>query len=175
MPIMMMMMKVMVTMMMMMMHALRSFSEDPIITGPLVCHWCEDATFVYDADFAAHKQKVHSGENEYRKRVLLLMEQSGSRPITGQEKRIIVQKFAHLQQFSRPGANRKNLRAHSRRASVRSCMCCASGSFIEHRLAGCSPRARPQTCVRYRTTRSPQGFTAKVTPEPRTRNKRQCP
>ena len=36
--------------------ALRSFSEDPIITGPLVCHLCEDATFVYDADFAAHKE-----------------------------------------------------------------------------------------------------------------------
>ena len=31
------------------------------------------------------------------------MEQSGSRSITGQEKRIIVQRFAHFQQFSRPG------------------------------------------------------------------------
>ena len=70
--------------------ALRSFSEEPIITGPLVCHLCENATFVYDDDFAAHKEKVHSGENEYRKRVLFLMEQSGNRPITGQEKRIIV-------------------------------------------------------------------------------------
>ena len=51
-----MMMKVMVTMMMMhaCMHALRSFSEDPIVTGPLVCHPCEDATFEWDADFAAH-------------------------------------------------------------------------------------------------------------------------
>ena len=79
------MMKVMVTtmmmimsrmmMMVMLMHAVRSFSEDSIITGPLVCHLCEDATFVYDADFAAQKQKVHSSENEYRKRVLFLMEQ----------------------------------------------------------------------------------------------------
>ena len=40
--------------------ALRSFSEEPIITGPLVCQPCENATFVYDADFAAHKEKVHS-------------------------------------------------------------------------------------------------------------------
>ena len=39
------------------MHAVRFLSEDPIITGPLVCHLCKDATFVYDADFAAHKQK----------------------------------------------------------------------------------------------------------------------
>ena len=43
-----MMKKVMVTMMM---HAYLAifFSEDPIITGPLVCHLCEDVTFVYDA------------------------------------------------------------------------------------------------------------------------------
>ena len=40
--------------------ALRSFSGDPIITGPLVCQLCEDTSFVYDADFAAHKEKVHS-------------------------------------------------------------------------------------------------------------------
>ena len=59
---------------------------------------------MYDADFAAHKQKVHSSENEYRKRVLFPMEQSGSRPITGQEKRISVQNVAHFQHFSRPGA-----------------------------------------------------------------------
>ena len=84
--------------------ALRGVSEEPIITGPLVCQLCDDASFVYDADFAAHKEKVHSGDNEYRKRVLFLMEQSGCRPITGQEKRIIVQNFAHFQQFSRPGA-----------------------------------------------------------------------
>ena len=90
------------------MHAFRSFSEDLIITGPLVCHLCENATFVYDADFAAHKRKVHSSENEYGKRVLFLMEQSGSRPITGQEKRIIIQFFVHFL---------------ARRASVRSCLC----------------------------------------------------
>ena len=68
-----------------------------MIVGPLVCHLCEDATLLYDADFAAHKDKVHSGENEYRKRVLFLMEQAGSRPVTGQEKRLIAQTFAHFQ------------------------------------------------------------------------------
>ena len=83
--------------------ALRSFVNEPTITGPLVCQLC-DATFLYDGDFAQHKQKVHAGENEYRKRVLWLMEESGCRPITGQEKRMIVQNFAHFQQFSRPGA-----------------------------------------------------------------------
>ena len=25
--------------------ALRTFSEEPIMTGPLVCHLCDDATF----------------------------------------------------------------------------------------------------------------------------------
>ena len=59
---------------------------------------------MYDANFAAHNPKVHSSENEYRKRMLFLMEQSGSRPITGQEKRIIVQNYAHFQQSPHPGA-----------------------------------------------------------------------
>ena len=84
--------------------SLRSFSMDPIITGPLVCQLCDNTSFLYDADFAKHKDNVHSGECEYRKRVLFLMEHSGCRSITGQEKRIIVQNFAHFQQFSRPGA-----------------------------------------------------------------------
>ena len=73
------------------------------MTDPLVRHLCEDATFLYEEDSAAHKEKVHSGENEYRKRVLFLMEQSGSRPVNGQEKRIILQNVAHFQQFSRRG------------------------------------------------------------------------
>ena len=53
------MMKVMVTMMMnksrmMMMHALRSFSEDPLsLVYWCVTYLCEDATLVYDADFAS--------------------------------------------------------------------------------------------------------------------------
>ena len=44
-----------------------------------------------------------------------------------------------------------HLRAHSRRASVRSCIACVlcqRKDFIERRPAGCSPRSRPQTCVR---------------------------
>ena len=114
--------------------ALRSFSEDPIITGPLVCQLCEDATFLYDEDFAAHKEKVHSGENEYRKRVLFLMEQSGSRPITGQEKRLIVQNFAHFQQFSRPGAKGNTFaRIPEEPRREAACVLCQRKDFIEHR------------------------------------------
>ena len=133
----------------MMMHALRSFSEDPIITGPLVCHLYEDATSVHDADFAVHKQKVHSGENEYRKRVLFLMEQSGSRPIIGQEKRIIVQSCANFQQFSRPGAKGNTFaRIPEEPRCEAACALYQRKDFIEHRPVGCSPRARPQTRVR---------------------------
>ena len=54
--------------------SLRTLSKEPIISGPLVCQLCDDRTFAYDADFAAHKENVHAGENEYRKRVLFLME-----------------------------------------------------------------------------------------------------
>ena len=84
--------------------ALLFVSDDPLITSPLVCQLCDDASVVYGADFDAHKEKVHSGENEYREQVISLMEQSGCRPTTGQEKRLIVGNFAHFQQFSRPGA-----------------------------------------------------------------------
>ena len=96
-----MMMKVMVTVMMimsrmMMIHALRSFSEKNIITGPL-CHLCEDATFVYDADFAAHKQKAHSGENEYRKGVLFLMNNPEVVPLLARRRESL---FKNLRTFS---------------------------------------------------------------------------
>ena len=104
------------------------------MTGPLVCHLCDDATFLYDEDFAAHKEKVHSGENEYRKRVLFLMEQAGNRPVTGQEKRIIVQNFAHFQQFSRPGAKGNTfarIQEEPRREAA--CVLCQRKDFIEHR------------------------------------------
>ena len=114
--------------------ALRTFSEEPIMTGPLVCHLCDDATFLYDEDFAKHKEKVHSGENEYRKRVLFLMEQAGNRPVTGQEKRIIVQNFAHFQQFSRPGAKGNTfarIQEEPRREAA--CVLCQRKDFIEHR------------------------------------------
>ena len=85
------------------MHALRFFQRNP---------------------FAAHKQRVHSGENEYRERVLFLMEQSGSRSITGQKKRIIVQNFAHFHKFS-PEEPRCEA----------ACVLCQRKDFIENRPA----------------------------------------
>ncbi len=83
--------------------ALRVFEDNPLLSGPLVRQLCE-ADCVYEQDFALHQEKEHAGESEYRKRVLFLMERGGRRPITAQEKRIMIQKFAHFQQFSRPGS-----------------------------------------------------------------------
>ena len=82
---------------------LRVFKERPIITGPLVCQLCE-CDFLTEEDFARHKLEHHAGEAEYRKRVLYLMAETGCRPITAQEKRIMVQNFAHFQQFCHPGS-----------------------------------------------------------------------
>ena len=81
---------------------LRTFSANPIISGPLVCQLC-DADFINQKSFTEHKKRCHSGECEYRKRVLFLMQEQGCRPITGQEKRIMVQNFAHFQQYCYPG------------------------------------------------------------------------
>ena len=115
-------------------ESLRQFSPDPIIAGPLVCQLCEDAAFVYDADFATHKESVHAGENEYRKRVLFLMEQSGCRPITGQEKRIFVGNFAHFQQFSRPGAKGNTFARISEVPRCEAaCALCQRKAWIEYR------------------------------------------
>ena len=83
--------------------ALRTFACTPEACGPLTCQLC-DADFLYEADFGVHKDTHHGGENEYRKRVLYLMDDVGCRPITAQEKRVMVQNFSHFQQFSRPGA-----------------------------------------------------------------------
>ena len=47
--------------------ALRSFASEPIVTGPIVCQLCDDASFLYDDDFAQHQRNLHGGENEYRK------------------------------------------------------------------------------------------------------------
>ena len=80
--------------------ASRTFASAPQISGPIVCQLC-DATFLYEDDFAAHQTNAHCGVNEYRKRVLFLQEQCGPKAITGEEKRLIVQDFAHFQQFSR--------------------------------------------------------------------------
>ena len=68
-------------------EALRTFSDTPTLCGPLVCQLC-DADFLYDEDFATHKKQVHAGDNEYRKRVLYLLQQRGCRPIAAQEKRL---------------------------------------------------------------------------------------
>jgi hypothetical protein len=109
------------------------FSNTPVVSGPLVCQLC-DADFLYDADFAAHQHREHSGEQEYRKRVLYLMELGGCRAITAQEKRIMVGNFAHFQQFSRPGAKGNTF---SRSAEVprceTACAVCQQKDWIEYR------------------------------------------
>ena len=71
-----------------------------------------------------------------------LMEQSGSCPSTGQEKRIIVQHFALFQQFSRPGAKGSTFaRILEAPRCEAACVLRQRKDFVEHRLAGCSPRA----------------------------------
>ncbi len=39
------------------------------MSRPLVCQLCDGTSFACEADFAKHKDEMHSGENEYRKRV----------------------------------------------------------------------------------------------------------
>ena len=82
---------------------LRTFSDEPIISGPLVCQLC-DCDFISEKGFAQHKKQCHAGERKYCKRVLYLMAEQGCRPIIGQEKRLMVQNFVHFQQFCHPGA-----------------------------------------------------------------------
>ena len=113
--------------------ALRTFACTPEACGPLTCQLC-DADFLYDADFGVHKDQAHGGEIEYRKRVLFLMDDVGCRPITAQEKRVMVQNFSHFQQFSRPGAKGNTF---ARVAEVprceAACALCQQKDFIEHR------------------------------------------
>ena len=71
---------------------------------------------------------------EYRKRVLFLMEERGTTPMTGQEKRLVVQNFAHFQQFSRPGAKSNSFvdtPPTPRREAA--CVVCARKDWLEHR------------------------------------------
>ena len=82
--------------------ALRVFKDKPLLSGPICCQLCE-ADFVYEQDFALCQENERAGESEYRKRVLFLMELCGCRPVTAQEKRIVIQSFVHFQQF-RPGS-----------------------------------------------------------------------
>ena len=125
---------------------LRVFSDRPVITGPLVCQLCE-CHFLTEEDFALHKQQDHAGEAEYRKRVLFLMAEAGCRPITAQEKRIMVQNFAHFQQFCHPGS--KGNRFSGGEAVPRceaACVVCAQKDYVEHRhklsLFGAVPHER---------------------------------
>ena len=112
---------------------LRSFSDKPILSGPLVCQLCE-ADFTNEKDFDRHKKADHGGEHEYRKRVLFLMAEAGPRPITAQEKRIIVQNFARFQQYCRPGAG-GNFFADCEEVprGEAACVLCAQKDYLEHR------------------------------------------
>ena len=113
---------------------LRSFASEPIISGPIVCQLCDDASFLYDDDSEKHQRNVHCGVNEYRKRVLFLQEQRGPRAITGEEKRIIVQNFAHFQQFSKQRAKSNTFaRIPEVPRCEAVCALCARKDFIEHR------------------------------------------
>ena len=104
-----------------------------MITGPLVCRLCE-RDFVTEEDFARHKLQDHAGEAEYRKRVLFLMAEAGCRPIAAQEKRLMVQNFAHFQQFCHPGSrgNRFSGGQPVPRCEA-ACAVCAQKDYLEHR------------------------------------------
>ena len=116
-----------------------------MLSGPLVCQLC-DADFITEREFGKHKDCEHAGEKEYRKRVLYLVSKAGCRPITGQEKRIMVQNFARFQQFSRPGA-KGNYFADCEEVprAEAGCAICSQKDWLEHRhklgLFGCVPYA----------------------------------
>ena len=102
------------------------FSEDPIITGPLVCHLCDDVSLLYDADFGAHKDKVHSGENEYRKRVFsdgASWKSSHYWP----GKRIIVQFLLTFSNFLGLAPRATLSRAFRKSLGAKLHVCCANG------------------------------------------------
>ena len=112
---------------------LRTFSAAPVISGPLVCQLCT-ADFAFEGAFLAHKKQCHGGEAEYRKRVLFLLAEEGYRAITGQEKRLMVQNFAHFQQYSHPGAKGNIFsRAPAVPRCEAACAICGVKDWIEHR------------------------------------------
>ena len=127
---------------------LRTFACTPEACGPLTCQLCA-ADFLYEADFGVHKDKAHGGEAEYRKRVLYHMDDVGCRPITAQEKRVMVQNFSHFQQFSRPGAKGNTFaRVPEVPRCEAACALCQQKDFIEHRhklsLFSAHPRRAPR-------------------------------
>ena len=126
---------------------LRTFSDKPVISGPLVCQLCE-ADFTNEKDFCRHKASDHAGETEYRKRVLYLMAEAGPRPITAQEKRIIVQNFARFQQYCRPGA-KGNFFADCEELPrcEAACAICAQKDYLEHRHKISLFGEAPSSCI----------------------------
>ena len=77
------------------------------------------------------------------------MEQSGGRPITGQEQKIFVQNFVDFQQFCRPGAKGNTFARFAEEPRCEAaCVLCQRNDFIERRPAGCFPQARPPTGLR---------------------------
>merc|ERR1712235_10929 len=55
---------------------LRTYSQAPILSGPLVCQ-LREADFVGEATFSRRNSAHHAGENEHRERVLYLMREAG--------------------------------------------------------------------------------------------------
>ena len=114
--------------------------------------------FPVRTSFDRHKKHSHGGVAEYRKRVLYLMERQGCRKITAQENIIIVQNFAHFQQWSRPGtkANTFSSAPEIPRCEA-ACAICQQKDWIEHRfkLALFAPTPVAQTlssCARDSTS-----------------------
>ena len=98
-----------------------------------MCQLC-DQDFISEKAFADHKKNTHAGESEYRKRVLYLMSEGGCRAITAQEKRLMVQNFAHFQQYCHPGA-RGNYFAGGEEVPrcEAACAVCARKDWLENR------------------------------------------
>ena len=113
---------------------LRQFSEEPKMTAPIVCQLC-DCDFVSDGEFHRHVEADHTSMDEYRKRVIYLLEMQGPRALTAQEKRVIVQNYAHFQQFSRPGTGGNTFTTGVKDVPrcETACGVCQRKDFIEHR------------------------------------------
>ena len=62
---------------------------EPVLSAPLLCQLCGRG-YIDEASFRKHLQDTHSGEAEYRKRVLFLMRERGPYPHSGQEERAVV-------------------------------------------------------------------------------------
>ena len=98
-----------------------------------MCQLCEFDS-VTEKDFARHKQQAHAGEAECRKRVLFLMAETGCRPIAAQEKRLMVQNFAHFQQFCHPGSKGNYFSGGEAVPRCEAaCAVCAQKDYLEHR------------------------------------------